>query len=151
MAFSLRRSRLGDGYYKLLRDHLVDPVTRWGLTPNQLSGLSMAVALLVPIGFAVHPFLGTLLMVVSALADSLDGVMARHLGVSSLWGGFVDTVVDQVSDSCYLTGIWLLLWHQPHRLTAMAALVTALVLMLLIGFIRAKSEALRIAAISMPM
>jgi len=146
MLTPLRTSRIGSAYYQALRDYLVDPVTRTGATPNQLSVLSTAVALVVPIGFAVHPIVGVQVMVISAVIDSLDGVMARHLGLSSKWGQFVDAVLDQVSDVCYLVGIWLLLWHHPSRLAAQFLLVAALLVMLLTGFVRAKAEALGVAS-----
>lgn len=145
MPTPLRTSRIGSAYYQLLRDYLVEPVTRMGATPNQLSALSTAIALIVPIAFAVHPILGLLIMVLSAVVDSLDGVMARHLGLSSKWGQFVDALLDQITDVCYLVGIWLLLWHHPSRLTALFLLVCAMLAMQLAGFIRAKAESLGVA------
>ncbi len=144
MPTPLRTSRIGSVYYQLLRDHLVDPVTRLGATPNQLSLLSLAAAMMVPIGFAVHPILGLIIMIISALIDSLDGVIARHTGMTSKWGQFLDAISDPISDACYLVGIWLLIWHHPSRLMAFFLLVTALVLMQTISFARVKAEAMSV-------
>ena len=51
--------------------------------------------------------LAAVLVVLSGLADSLDGAVAVMTGRSSRWGALLDSVVDRISDGLYLLAFWL--------------------------------------------
>lgn len=142
MSDPLRTSYLGAAYYRMLQAHLLIPVQKWGLTPNQLTLLGFITAALVPAGFLVHPIAGLLLLSASGIADSLDGLMARHQHQTSKFGAFLDSSLDRISDFCYLLGFWLLLWTSPRHLTATLLMFTALLLTLMISYVKARAESL---------
>lgn len=142
MATSLRTSFIGTAYYKALERHLAAPLQRSGLTPNQLTVAGVTVAGVVPLGFALHPIVGLLLMLASALADSLDGLMARRQNRASPFGAFLDSSLDRLSDFFYLAGFWVLLWPQPRRFAATLLMFAALLLTLMISYVKARAEAL---------
>jgi CDP-diacylglycerol---glycerol-3-phosphate 3-phosphatidyltransferase len=141
----LRESSLGTAYYRMLQTHLLTPIEKWGLTPNQLTLLGVITAVLVPPGFLIHPIAGFLLLAVSAVADTMDGLMARHQHQVSRFGAFLDSSLDRLSDFFYLIGFWLLLWPHPLRLGATLLMLTAMLLTLMISYVKARAESLGIA------
>ncbi|HSK25532.1 MAG TPA: CDP-alcohol phosphatidyltransferase family protein, partial [Jiangellales bacterium] len=52
--------------------------------------------------------LAAAVVVLSALLDNLDGAVAVLTDRSSRWGYVLDSVVDRLSDGCYLVVLWLL-------------------------------------------
>jgi CDP-diacylglycerol--glycerol-3-phosphate 3-phosphatidyltransferase len=89
-------------------------------------------------------FLAGLAIVLSGVFDLLDGVFARSLGKTTLFGSFFDSVVDRYSDLLLLlafTLYYLRKGEDPSAiLTSVVAIGTAL-----IPYARAKAEALQIA------
>jgi phosphatidylinositol phosphate synthase len=142
MSDALRTSYLGAAYYRMLQTHLLIPLQKWGLTPNQLTLLGVAAAAFVPLGFILHPIAGLLLLTISGVADSLDGLMARHQHQASRFGAFLDSSLDRLSDFFYLLGFWLLLWPSPRRLTATLLMFVALLSTLMISYVKARAESL---------
>jgi CDP-diacylglycerol--glycerol-3-phosphate 3-phosphatidyltransferase len=138
----LRTSRLGRGYYRLL-SAVVLPVARGiGLGPNGITVAGLAVACLVPPAFALHPLWGLAAMALSGLADSLDGLVSRELGLSTRFGALLDASTDRVADVLYLAGFWLLLRDDPHLVPATALFFAAMTATLLISYIKARIEGL---------
>ncbi|WP_028046284.1 phosphatidylinositol phosphate synthase [Cellulomonas sp. URHE0023] len=90
--------------------------------------------------------LGTLIITVFVLTDSLDGVMARQAGRSGPWGAFLDSTMDRFGDGAIFAG--LVLWFTAggdDRLTAVLALV-CLVLGSIVPYARARAEGLGMTA-----
>lgn len=128
---------------------LINPVARLalriGLTPNSVTVLG-AIGL---VGSAMYfyinerYFVGTLVITVFALSDLFDGAMARisEQG-SSLWGGFLDSTIDRITDSAIIIAILIPLISADDSL-ALVGLMT-LVTGLLIPYIRAKAESFSI-------
>jgi archaetidylinositol phosphate synthase len=81
---------------------------RLGLTPNQLSLLSLLFGLACAALFATrHFFLGALLLFASAVLDLADGVVARMTHRHSCFGAVFDWIVDKYVDAAVLLGIGL--------------------------------------------
>lgn len=85
-----------------------------GISPNLLSLLSLACAVLAGLSFAlsgtassVNHFLVLALVCVclNALLDGFDGLVARAVGRASQRGDFIDHVVDRYSDVFIIGGI----------------------------------------------
>lgn len=144
MQFSLRDSFLGRSYYRAAQKYLMPGLVKAGLKPNQLTLAGVACALIVPVGYYLHPTLGLFLMVLSGLADSLDGLLARFYSNPSKFGAFLDSSLDRLSDFCYLAGIWVLFWSSPRLLAATALILMALLFTVLISYVKARAEALGI-------
>jgi CDP-diacylglycerol--glycerol-3-phosphate 3-phosphatidyltransferase len=117
-----------------------------GVSPNQLTVSGMVIAL--GAGLAVANgamILGLVLFVASALPDLLDGAVARAGGTDSRRGAFLDSVADRCSDAFVLIGI---AWHLDAIGMAHAGLLAAgaLVASLISSYVRAKGDALGLAA-----
>ena len=138
----LRNSSIGTGYYRLLENRLIPILNRRGLKPNQLTITGVALAALVPPGFYLHPVAGFVLMGLSGVADSLDGVLAKNNGSASPEGAFLDSSLDRISDFFYLVGFWILFYRQAHLVVATALFFAALLLTLMISYVKARAEAL---------
>ncbi|WP_456788244.1 phosphatidylinositol phosphate synthase [Cellulomonas sp. P5_C5] len=93
-----------------------------------------------------HFLLGTLVIAVFVLTDSLDGVMARQAGRSGPWGAFLDSTLDRFGDGAIFAG--LVLWFTAggdDRLAAVLALA-CLVLGSIVPYARARAEGLGMTA-----
>jgi phosphatidylglycerophosphate synthase len=138
----LRTSALAAAYYRLMERFLLPRLPAWGLTPNRLTWAGMLISMTVPLGFRVHSFLGAGLIMVSGVADSLDGLMARHQKRSTTWGSFLDSSLDRISDFFYLLGFWVLLSRHGPPVWATLAIFGCLQLTLLISYTKCRAEAL---------
>jgi phosphatidylglycerophosphate synthase len=115
-----------------------------GISANQVTLLGVALAALVPVAFWFKPSLGLLLIILSGIADSLDGLVARKLNQVSVFGTFLDSSLDRVSDFFYLLGIWSMFWRIPGRGLSTLVLMIALLLTVMISYTKARAEGLGI-------
>jgi len=117
-----------------------------GLTPNQVSLIGILAAIVSAYLYwnskSDDAFLvaAALLLLTSGFFDALDGVLARTYGQVTLFGGFLDSLLDRYADALVLTGIilgWLTTDSPLWLLAGLAALVGSL----LVSYSRAKAEA----------
>jgi archaetidylinositol phosphate synthase len=81
---------------------------RLGLTPNQISLLSVIFGLACAISFFGSQFLlGAVLLFISAILDLVDGSVARKMHSQSNFGAVVDWIADKYVDCFALLGIGL--------------------------------------------
>lgn len=128
---------------------LINPVARLalriGLTPNSVTVLGAIGLVSSAMYFYINErfFLGTLVITFFALSDLFDGAMARisEQG-SSLWGGFLDSTIDRITDSALIIAILIPLISADDSLALVG--ITTLVTGLLIPYIRAKAESFNI-------
>lgn len=128
---------------------LINPVARLalriGLTPNSVTVLGAIGLVSSALYFYINEryFVGTLVITVFALSDLFDGAMARisEQG-SSLWGGFLDSTIDRITDSALIIAILIPLISADDSLALVG--LTTLVTGLLIPYIRAKAESFNI-------
>ena len=109
-----------------------DAVTVFGTVASTASAL-----LLIPTG---HLFAASMIVWGFAMLDVLDGAMARARGVSSPFGGVLDSVGDRLVDGAVFAGIAWWAFSVDRRLLAALALV-CLVTGQLISYIKARAEA----------
>ena len=122
-----------------------DGLRRLGVTADALTifGLlcSIATALLIASGHLLWAFVG---LVVSGVADLLDGSIARGSGQASPRGAFFDSVTDRASDAVLFMGVaWYVAGKSPYY--AILAFAVAACSML-ISYERARAESLGIDA-----
>jgi phosphatidylglycerophosphate synthase len=86
-------------------------VARLGATPTAVTGAGLvlsagvpAVSWLAPGG----PFVGAALVLLSAVADTVDGAVAVITGRTSRLGQVYDCLADRASEACWLVALWLL-------------------------------------------
>ncbi len=114
---------------------------RLGLTPNMISGIGMAFALLSAITYIVwqintiYILVATVLLLLSGFCDALDGIVARIHQKSTTFGGFLDSLLDRYADAAVYAGIIVaglcdVLWG-----------LLAVIGSLLVSYSRARAEA----------
>jgi CDP-diacylglycerol--glycerol-3-phosphate 3-phosphatidyltransferase len=86
-------------------------------------------------------FWGTLAITLFVFSDMLDGLIARHRGVSSTWGAFLDSTMDRVADSAIFGSIALWYAGRGNSLPLVGAAVYCLAAGSLISYIKARAEA----------
>ncbi len=141
---SLRTSLLGASYLRLIEHHLLPHIEKCGISANHVTVYGMGLAILVPVGFWISPLIGLVLIVLSGIADSLDGLVARRMNQVTKFGTFLDSSLDRASDFSYLMGIWVLFWALPGRGWSTIVLCIALLLTFLISYTKARAEGLQL-------
>lgn len=82
-------------------------VARTGATPGIVTGVGLALSVGVPVA-ARLPLLAALLVVLSAVADTLDGAVAVLTGRATRAGYVYDSLADRFSEACWLVALWRL-------------------------------------------
>ncbi len=108
-----------DGYIsKHINRKISEPMARLlartRLTPNQMTWGAFGIALLSCISFIFgQNIIGGLLAQLSSIVDGIDGSLARLKGMSSTFGGFLDSVLDRYADILIVPGLtW---WSAQHE------------------------------------
>jgi len=108
-----------DGYIsKHINRKASEPVARLlaktAITPNQMTWVAFGIALLSFISFIFgQNIIGGLLVQLSSIVDGIDGSLARLKGMTSKFGGFLDSVLDRYADILIVLG--LTLWSLSHE------------------------------------
>ena len=108
-----------DGYIsKYINRKVSEPMARLlartRLTPNQTSWGAFGIAVLSFVSFIFgQNIIGGLLAQLSSIVDGVDGSLARLKGMSSAFGGFLDSVLDRYADILIVLG--LTLWSLSHE------------------------------------
>lgn len=114
---------------------------RIGLTPNAVSGFGVVMALFAAIVYwkaslnMFLPMLAALFLLLSGFCDALDGIIARSYGQTTVFGGFLDSLLDRYADAAVLTGIIL------GGLADPSWGLIAIIGTLLVSYTRARAEA----------
>ncbi len=112
-----------------------------GLTPNHVSGIGALSAIISALLYGnslSNPSLliaATIFLLASGFCDALDGALARIYGETTVFGGFLDSLLDRYVDAIILGGI--ILGGLCHPFWGLAALIGSL----LVSYVRARAEA----------
>jgi archaetidylinositol phosphate synthase len=112
-----------------------------GLTPNQVSAIGIALAVLSALTYWMWRFdifflvLAPILLLVSGFCDALDGAIARIYGEATAFGGFLDSLLDRYADAIIFCGIIIGGLCDPFW--GLVALIGSL----LVSYARARAEA----------
>jgi archaetidylinositol phosphate synthase len=115
-----------------------------GLTPNVVSLIGLALALLSAFTYAVTQsqplwiLLATILLLASGFCDALDGVIARFYQQTSIFGGFLDSLMDRYADVAVYAGV--IIGGLCDPLWGLAALAGSM----MVSYSRARAEAAEI-------
>ena len=117
-------------------------VGRLGIHPNTITILGFLLQAGVGTLFYLgHITLGGRLLLVVAPVDALDGALARAVGQKSLFGAFLDSTLDRLSDAALILGLTAHYIRQGASLET-ALLLISLVAAMMVSYIRTRAEAL---------
>jgi len=110
------------------------------LNPNLLTVTGALVSLVAAVAFAHGAFLAAgILVLAGGFFDLIDGVVARHHGVSTRFGAFLDSTLDRLVDMALLLGI-AMYFAQMGRPGGVLLAGVALVATVLVSYSKACAE-----------
>ena len=120
-------------YRLFFRNRIIDPnvLTLCGTFFGFLSAFSIAFGFLISGGIA---------LLMAGFFDLLDGAIARHTNRVSLFGGFLDSVLDRYSDLAVMLGILVFFLHGNERAYAVVTFIASMGIAI-IPYARARAEA----------
>lgn len=123
--------------------HRFFPFLFWRpLHPDSLTVVGACVSIAAAIELARGElFAGGLLVLFGGFFDLVDGVVARHQGISTAFGAFLDSTMDRVVDMALMLGLVLLYASSGDSTTAIVASVV-LVATVLTSYAKARAETL---------
>src|ERR1017187_4814087 len=119
------------------------PVTPNAITVTGTVGVAAAALWLLPTG---HLFAGAAVCTVFALADMLDGTLARVTGTTGAWGAFLDSTLDREGDAAIYAGLAAWLARGGHQPALAGVTVYCLVAGAMVSYSRAGGEGLGVRA-----
>ena len=120
-----------------------DLLIKLGLRPNTISWASLFFGVLAGLVLSVGHFgFGGVFAAISALLDSVDGMVARKTGVASDSGEVLDAAVDRYSEFFFISG--LMIYYREMEVLLILCLA-ALLGSFMVSYSTAKAEALHIS------
>ncbi|HOT07514.1 MAG: Bifunctional IPC transferase and DIPP synthase [Methanosaeta sp. PtaB.Bin039] len=99
------------GYARIVTEPLAAGAERTGVTPNQLSALSLIFSAAAGLMYYQSPdkpemlYAAACMLLLNAVSDAADGALARRTGRADPRGDFLDHVIDRYADMFILLGI----------------------------------------------
>jgi CDP-diacylglycerol--glycerol-3-phosphate 3-phosphatidyltransferase len=125
---------------------LVQRLIRSGVRPNTITTIGTGLVLVSAVVYATgHIRLGGLLLLLSGVADTLDGQVARGGAMVTRFGAFYDSTLDRVGDGATFIGIGAFLLTAPdvaYRIPAVILCMVAILGSVLVSYARARAEGL---------
>ncbi len=125
---------------------LVQRLIRAGVRPNTITTVGTALVLVSAVAYGFgYIRLGGLILLLSGVADTLDGQVARGGAMVTRFGAFYDSTLDRVGDGATFIGIGAYLLLAPDvafRVPAVIVCMVAILSSLLVSYARARAEGL---------
>jgi CDP-diacylglycerol---glycerol-3-phosphate 3-phosphatidyltransferase len=125
---------------------LVERLIRSGVRPNTITTIGTGLVLVSAVAYGAGQIrLGGALLLLSGLADTLDGQVARSGAMVTRFGAFYDSTLDRVGDGATFIGIGAYLLLAPDvafRIPAVVLCMVAILSSLLVSYARARAEGL---------
>jgi CDP-diacylglycerol--glycerol-3-phosphate 3-phosphatidyltransferase len=127
---------------------IVDWLIRAGVRPNTITTVGTGLVLISALVYATgHIRIGGLLLLLSGVADTLDGQVARGGAMVTRFGAFYDSTLDRVGDGATFIGIGAFFLTAPdvaYRTPAVILCMVAILGSVLVSYARARAEGLGI-------
>jgi len=136
------------GYLRLM-EPIAAVLIKLGISANALTTIGTLATVLGGVAFAYgHMRLGGFVIGLTAIADALDGIVARRTGQVTVFGAFYDSTLDRIADGALLGGIAYFYASNPahHSLPMLAVSLVGIIGTYMISYARARAEALGINA-----
>ena len=126
---------------RLLLRPLIRLLAALRIAPTAVTLAALPLSALAAYLFATGRFLGAgIAMALAGLCDTIDGELSRLTGRQSSIGAFADSMVDRLCEALTLGGLY---WYYQARVPLYGLLVVvALVLSLMVSYVRARAEGL---------
>ena len=125
---------------------LVERLIRAGVRPNSITTVGTGLVLVSAIVYGTgHIRIGGALLLLSGIADTLDGQVARGGAMVTRFGAFYDSTLDRVGDGATFIGIGAFLLTAPevaYRTPAVILCMVAILASVLVSYARARAEGL---------
>ena len=125
---------------------MVQRLIRSGVRPNTITTVGTGLVLVSALAYATgHIRWGGALLLLSGVADTLDGQVARSSAMVTRFGAFYDSTLDRVGDGATFIGIGAFLLTAPdvaYRIPATIVCMVAILGSLLVSYARARAEGL---------
>ncbi len=114
------------------------------IDPNLLTMLGTLICCGAAVAFGVGHFaLGAVLLALGGFCDLVDGVVARHWQIQTIFGAFLDSTLDRLVDLVVMLGLAIHFAHAGDVATAAIAGV-GLTSSILTSYTKARAEALQL-------
>lgn len=121
---------------------VVRPLARHGVTPNTVTVLGFLFNVVTAGVLATdHLSAGGALLFLSGMFDMLDGALARVTSRQSLFGAFLDSLLDRYSEATILLAL-ILVFTIRHEVPAVLLVYAVAMGSILISYARARAEGL---------
>lgn len=138
-------SKYGRGWIATPLTYIARGLEATGISPNALTVIGFLLTLVVATVLAMgNLFAGGLLLIFAALFDTLDGALARHSQQVTVFGAFLDSVMDRYSEAVTLIGLMVFYTTQPDASLNILLLAATLAGSLMVSYTRARAEAVNI-------
>jgi CDP-diacylglycerol--glycerol-3-phosphate 3-phosphatidyltransferase len=115
------------------------------IDPNLLTILGAMLCLVAAAAFGAGQFfVGAVLLAIGGLCDLVDGVVARHHGIATKFGAFLDSTLDRLVDMAVMLGLIIHFALVGDQVTALVAAM-GLMASVLTSYTRARAESLNLA------
>lgn len=138
-------------YFKKVSDKIVIPIAKvlvkLKVSPDLITVIGVIATSLVSVIFIAQGkwLIGSILLFFVTALDLLDGAMARLMQRESLWGAFLDSVMDRISDGVIL-GSLIYYFYSIQDTTLMVLTIWALVMSEVTSYTRARAESVGLTA-----
>ncbi|MCW2501475.1 MAG: CDP-alcohol phosphatidyltransferase [Frankiales bacterium] len=127
-----------------IADPLVNRLLAWGVTPDAVTATGTVGVVAAALAFFPRGefLVGTLVISVFVLTDTIDGALARKRGVTSSFGAWLDSTCDRVADGAIFGA--LVLWYAGKGDDDVLLAVTLFVLVCsqVVSYEKARAEGL---------
>jgi CDP-diacylglycerol---glycerol-3-phosphate 3-phosphatidyltransferase len=128
--------------FEWLRDRAAAGIASTGVPPNVLTWYSLILNLWAGILFASGRFAAAGgVMIVAGFFDVVDGPVARKQGRVTIFGGFLDSILDRYSDLILFLGL-LVYFAQVNRFLYAVLVGVAMAGAVMVSYSRARAESL---------
>ncbi len=123
-----------------IADPLVSKLLAWGVTPNTVTLTGTVGVVAAALGFFPQGMflVGTLVITFFVLTDTIDGALARKMGISSAFGGWLDSTCDRIADGAIFGA--LALWYSGQDDVMTGVSIFVLVCSQVISYEKARAE-----------
>jgi CDP-diacylglycerol--glycerol-3-phosphate 3-phosphatidyltransferase len=132
-------------YLKKVSDKIVIPLAKvlvkFKISPDFITALGVAGTLWVSVVFIAQGewLVGGILLFFITSLDMVDGAMARLQNRESIWGAFLDSVMDRISDGIIL-GSLIYYFYKAENTLYLILMIWALVMSEVTSYARARAE-----------